>query len=109
RLEGGDAFERGGGIQYLRDAEVQLAARLLPDERLLQGVEQRIIACRRKSRRVRDVYVRIHDARCQKFAAPVDALCIRRRFYWFHANRSDAFTTDKDVAMRQRLFEIRRN
>ena len=96
-------------IEHLRDAEVQIAARLLAEVRLAQRDELGLVAQRRNAGGVADVHMRVHQPRREELAAPVDLLRVRLGGDALLADAHDAPVANQHVPVRQRLRQLRRN
>src|SRR4051812_3897071 len=66
-------------VEHLRHAEVQIAARLLPVKGVEQWRERGIAAAHGKSRRRRQMDVRVHETRRQELAAAIQPRSACRR------------------------------
>ena len=79
RRELGDALGQVAGIEHLRHAEIEIAARLLREELLLQVRESRDRRAEWQADGVGDVHVRVGESRRQELARAIQPARARRQ------------------------------
>ena len=108
RREHRDTLGAVGGVEYLRHAEVEVAAWLLREEVLLQRKNIGVLRPERQAGRVGHVHVRIRQPGREEFAGAIQAAHASGRGDGPIADGGDATVADQHVAIAERLRLFRR-